>query len=252
MHRKQASVYELPSVTPSFAGLLVEQEVDVVTQLTKEPVRPYTVVLGGSKVSDKLGVIEALLPRVDRILIGGGMAFTVLAAQGYAVGKSLLEADQIETVKTFLADATARGVEILVPTDIVMASSFAPDADYAVLAMDVLETGPDGGEAMGLDIGPDTAETFANAIASSRTVFWNGPMGVFEFEVFAKGTLAIAQALTEVAGLSVVGGGDSAAAVRTLGFSDDAFGHISTGGGASLEFLEGKTLPGLEILGWSR
>ena len=252
VHRKQASVYELPSVTPSFAGLLVEQEVDVVTQLTKEPVRPYTVVLGGSKVSDKLGVIEALLPRVDRILIGGGMAFTVLAAQGYAVGKSLLEVDQIETVKTFLADATARGVEILVPTDIVMASSFAPDADYAVLAMDVLETGPDGGEAMGLDIGPDTAETFANAIASSRTVFWNGPMGVFEFEVFAKGTLAIAQALTEVAGLSVVGGGDSAAAVRTLGFSDDAFGHISTGGGASLEFLEGKTLPGLEILGWSR
>ena len=252
VHRKQASVYELPSVTPSFAGLLVEQEVDVVTQLTKEPVRPYTVVLGGSKVSDKLGVIEALLPRVDRILIGGGMAFTVLAAQGYAVGKSLLEVDQIETVKTFLADATARGVEILVPTDIVMASSFAPDADYAVLAMDVLETGPDGGEAMGLDIGPETAETFANAIASSRTVFWNGPMGVFEFEVFAKGTLAIAQALTEVAGLSVVGGGDSAAAVRTLGFSDDAFGHISTGGGASLEFLEGKTLPGLEILGWSR
>ena len=252
VHRKQASVYELPSVTPSFAGLLVEQEVDVVTQLTKEPVRPYTVVLGGSKVSDKLGVIEALLPRVDRILIGGGMAFTVLAAQGYAVGKSLLEVDQIETVKTFLADATARGVEILVPTDIVMASSFAPDADYAVLAMDVLETGPDGGEAMGLDIGPDTAETFANAIASSRTVFWNGPMGVFEFEVFAKGTLAIAQALTEVAGLSVVGWGDSAAAVRTLGFSDDAFGHISTGGGASLEFLEGKTLPGLEILGWSR
>ena len=252
VHRKQASVYELPSVTPSFAGLLVEQEVDVVTQLTKEPVRPYTVVLGGSKVSDKLGVIEALLPRVDRILIGGGMAFTVLAAQGYAVGKSLLEADQIETVKTFLADATARGVEILVPTDIVMASSFAPDADYTVLAMDVLETGPDSGEAMGLDIGPETAETFANAIASSRTVFWNGPMGVFEFEVFATGTLAIAQALTEVAGLSVVGGGDSAAAVRTLGFSDDAFGHISTGGGASLEFLEGKTLPGLEILGWSR
>ena len=252
VHRKQASVYELPSVTPSFAGLLVEQEVDVVTQLTKEPVRPYTVVLGGSKVSDKLGVIEALLPRVDRILIGGGMAFTVLAAQGYAVGKSLLEADQIETVKTFLADATVRGVEILVPTDIVMASSFAPDADYTVLAMDVLETGPDGGEAMGLDIGPETAKTFANAIASSRTVFWNGPMGVFEFEVFAKGTLAIAQALTEVAGLSVVGGGDSAAAVRTLGFSDDAFGHISTGGGASLEFLEGKTLPGLEILGWSR
>jgi phosphoglycerate kinase len=252
VHRKQASVYELPSVTPSFAGLLVEQEVDVVTQLTKEPVRPYTVVLGGSKVSDKLGVIEALLPRVDRILIGGGMAFTVLAAQGYAVGKSLLEVDQIETVKTFLADATVRGVEILVPTDIVMASSFAPDADYTVLAMDVLETGPDSGEAMGLDIGPETAETFANAIASSRTVFWNGPMGVFEFEVFAKGTLAIAQALTEVAGLSVVGGGDSAAAVRTLGFSDDAFGHISTGGGASLEFLEGKTLPGLEILGWSR
>jgi phosphoglycerate kinase len=252
VHRKQASVYELPSVTASFAGLLVEQEVDVVTQLTKEPARPYTVVLGGSKVSDKLGVIEALLPRVDRILIGGGMAFTVLAAQGYAVGKSLLEVDQIETVKTFLADATVRGVEILVPTDIVMASSFAPDADYTVLAMDVLETGPDGGEAMGLDIGPETAETFANAIASSRTVFWNGPMGVFEFEVFAKGTLAIAQALTEVAGLSVVGGGDSAAAVRTLGFSDDAFGHISTGGGASLEFLEGKTLPGLEILGWSR
>ena len=252
VHRKQASVYELPSVTPSFAGLLVEQEVDVVTRLTTEPVRPYTVVLGGSKVSDKLGVIEALLPRVDRILIGGGMAFTVLAARGYAVGKSLLESDQIETVKSFLADATARGVEILVPTDIVMASSFAPDSDYTVLAMDALETGPDGSEAMGLDIGPETAQTFASAIASSRTVFWNGPMGVFEFEVFAKGTLAIAQALTEVEGLSVVGGGDSAAAVRTLGFSDDAFGHISTGGGASLEFLEGTTLPGLEILGWTR
>jgi phosphoglycerate kinase len=251
VHRKQASVFELPSITSSFAGLLVEKEVEVATSLMHNPQRPYTVVLGGSKVSDKLGVIEALLPHVDRILIGGGMVFTVLAAQGYAVGASLLEADRIETVVGFLARARELGVDIVVPTDIVMAESFSPDARSVVLGVDELESGPAGAQAMGLDIGPSSAGTFAELISASHTVFWNGPMGVFEFPAFAHGTQAVASALTTVQGLSVVGGGDSAAAVRILGFSDDAFGHISTGGGASLEFLEGKTLPGLEILGWT-
>jgi len=251
VHRKQASVFELPSITSSFAGLLVEKEVEVATTLMHHPQRPYTVVLGGSKVSDKLGVIEALLPHVDRILIGGGMVFTVLAAQGHAVGASLLEADRIETVVGFLARARELGVDIVVPADIVMAESFSPDAKSVVLGVDELESGPAGAQAMGLDIGPLSAGTFAELISASHTVFWNGPMGVFEFPAFADGTQAVASALTTVQGLSVVGGGDSAAAVRILGFSDDAFGHISTGGGASLEFLEGKTLPGLEILGWT-
>ena len=251
VHRKQASVFELPSITSSFAGLLVEKEVEVATTLMRHPQRPYTVVLGGSKVSDKLGVIEALLPHVDRILIGGGMVFTVLAAQGHAVGASLLEADRIETVVGFLARARELGVDIVVPTDIVMVESFSPDAQSVVLGVDALESGPAGAQAMGLDIGPLSAGTFAELISASHTVFWNGPMGVFEFPAFAHGTKAVASALTTVQGLSVVGGGDSAAAVRILGFSDDAFGHISTGGGASLEFLEGKTLPGLEILGWT-
>ena len=250
VHRKQASVYELPRITPSYAGFLVEKEVDVLEQLTSRPDRPYTVVLGGSKVSDKLGVIEALLPTVDRLVIGGGMVFTVLAAQGHAVGKSLLENDHIEIVRGFLDLASKLGVEIVLPTDIVMADSFSPDAPHVTLPIDQLEHGPQGADALGLDIGEESSKAFQEAIEGSQTVFWNGPMGVFEFEAFSKGTRAVAEALTAVKGLSVVGGGDSAAAVRALGFADDQFGHISTGGGASLEFLEGKQLPGLEILGW--
>lgn len=250
VHRKQASVYELPRITPSYAGFLVEEEVDVLEQLTSRLERPYTVVLGGSKVSDKLGVIEALLPAVDRLVIGGGMVFTVLAAQGHAVGKSLLEKDHIEIVRGFLDLASKLGVEIVLPTDIVMADSFSPDAPHVTLPIDQLEHGPQGADALGLDIGEQSSKAFQEAIEGSQTVFWNGPMGVFEFEAFSKGTRAVAEALTAVKGLSVVGGGDSAAAVRALGFADDQFGHISTGGGASLEFLEGKQLPGLEILGW--
>ncbi|WP_353809997.1 phosphoglycerate kinase [Agromyces sp. SYSU T00194] len=250
VHRKQASVYELVQARPSAAGLLIAAELDVLDRLTESPERPYAVVLGGSKVSDKLGVIEHLLPRVDSLLIGGGMLFTFLAAQGHAVGSSLLEADQIGTVQGYLADAERRGVEIVLPTDVVVAASFSADADHVVRAADAIEDTPFGASGLGLDIGPDTAAAFADRIRSSKTVFWNGPMGVFELAPFAAGTRAIAQALTEVEGLSVVGGGDSAAAVRALGFDDDAFGHISTGGGASLEFLEGKKLPGLEVLGW--
>lgn len=250
VHRKQASVYDLAELLPSAAGYLIEKEVDVLDRLTENPERPYAVVLGGSKVSDKLGVIAHLLPRADKILVGGGMLFTFLAAQGHPVGKSLLETDQIETVKGYISDAAARGVELILPVDAVMASGFAADADHVVAAADALEDTPFGADGMGLDIGPRTAEIFADAIRGAKTVFWNGPMGVFEMPAFAAGTKAVAQALTEVDGLSVVGGGDSAAAVRQLGFADDQFGHISTGGGASLEFLEGKKLPGLEILGW--
>jgi phosphoglycerate kinase len=250
VHRKQASVYDLAEILPSAAGLLIEKEVDVLDRLTENPERPYAVVLGGSKVSDKLGVIEHLLPRADKILVGGGMLFTFLAAQGHPVGKSILEADQIETVKGYLATAAERGVEIVLPVDAVMASTFAADADHVIARADALEDTPFGADGMGLDIGPETSRIFADAIRSSRTVFWNGPMGVFEMPAFAAGTREVARALTEVDGLSVVGGGDSAAAVRQLGFDDDQFGHISTGGGASLEFLEGKKLPGLEVLGW--
>lgn len=250
VHRKQASVYDLAELVPSAAGYLIEKEVDVLDRLTENPARPYAVVLGGSKVSDKLGVIAHLLPRADKILVGGGMLFTFLAAQGHPVGKSLLETDQIETVKGYIADAAARGVELILPVDAVMASDFAADADHVVASADALEDTPFGADGMGLDIGPRTAEIFADAIRGAKTVFWNGPMGVFEMPAFAAGTKTVAQALTEVDGLSVVGGGDSAAAVRQLGFADDQFGHISTGGGASLEFLEGKKLPGLEILGW--
>jgi len=248
VHRKQASVYELAGLIPSYAGLLITKELEVLKSLTESPERPYTVVLGGSKVSDKLGVIGHLLPKVDRIVIGGGMVFTVLAALGHKVGKSLLEIDQLDVVRGFLAQAEQLGVEVVLPTDIVVASSFSASAEFEVVAADQIESSRFGAEGMGLDIGPDSAERFAQAVASSRTVFWNGPMGVFEFPNFAAGTKAIAQGLTEVAGLGVVGGGDSAAAVRALGFADEAFGHISTGGGASLEYLEGKALPGLEVL----
>ncbi len=251
VHRKQASVYDLAEIRPSAAGLLIAAELDVLDRLTENPERPYTVVLGGSKVSDKLGVISHLLPRVDRLLIGGGMLFTFLAAQGHKVGASLLEADQLDTVRGYLRTAEESGVEIVLPTDIVVASKFGADAEHVVTAADAIEDTAFGASGLGLDIGPETAARFAAAIRESRTVFWNGPMGVFELAPFAAGTKAVAQALTEVDGLSVVGGGDSAAAVRQLGFRDDQFGHISTGGGASLEFLEGKKLPGLEVLGWS-
>lgn len=251
VHRKQASVYELAELLPSSAGLLIATELDVLDRLTENPERPYTVVLGGSKVSDKLGVISHLLPRVDRILVGGGMLFTFLAAQGHAVASSLLEKDQLDTVRGYIAEAAERGVEIVLPTDVVVAASFSADAAHEVTSADAIELSSFGASGIGLDIGPDTAASFAEAIRSSKTVFWNGPMGVFEFPAFAAGTKAVAQALTELDGLSVVGGGDSAAAVRQLGFTDDQFGHISTGGGASLEFLEGKKLPGLEVLGWA-
>nr|WP_205864696.1 phosphoglycerate kinase [Planctomonas sp. JC2975] len=250
VHRKQASVYELAKALPSAAGLLIAAELEVLDRLTGSPERPYTVVLGGSKVSDKLGVIGHLLPRVNTLLIGGGMLFTFLAAQGHKVGSSLLESDQIETVRGYLEKAEELGVELILPTDVVVASKFGADAEHEVRPASSIEDSPWGSAGLGLDIGPETAAKFAEIIRESVTVFWNGPMGVFELAPFADGTRAVAQALTETRGLSVVGGGDSAAAVRALGFDDDQFGHISTGGGASLEFLEGKSLPGLEVLGW--
>jgi phosphoglycerate kinase len=248
VHRKQASVYELAKALPSAGGFLIEKELDVLTRLTSNPDRPYAVVLGGSKVSDKLGVIDHLLPTVNKLVVGGGMVFTFLAAQGHKVAKSLLEQDQIETCKTYLARAAELGIEVILPTDIVVASKFGADAEVAVTAADEIESSPFGADGLGLDIGPASAARFAEEIKNAKTVFWNGPMGVFEIDKFANGTRKVAEALTQVQGLSVVGGGDSAAAVRILGFEDSQFGHISTGGGASLEFLEGKTLPGIEIL----
>jgi phosphoglycerate kinase len=245
VHRKQASVYDVAQRLPHAAGQLVLTEVEVLRRLTEEPERPYAVVLGGSKVSDKLGVIDNLLGKADRLLIGGGMVFTFLKAQGHEVGKSLLEDDQLDVVRRYLSQAESSGVEIVLPTDIVVAPEVDADAPTTVVAADDMP-----GDQLGLDIGPESAKHFSDVLADTKTVFWNGPMGVFEMAPFAAGTKAVAQALTEVEGLSVVGGGDSAAAVRQLGFSDDAFGHISTGGGASLEFLEGKKLPGLEVLGW--
>ena len=243
VHRKQASVYDVAQRLPSAAGSLVEAEVSVLQRLTHDPARPYAVVLGGAKVSDKLAVIANLLGTADTLVVGGGMVFTFLAAQGYEVGTSLLEADQIDTVRGYLDQASAAGKQIVLPTDIVVAPRFAADAEPTVVAADAIPA-----DQLGLDIGPKSAQTFADVIRRASTVFWNGPMGVAEWENFAGGTRAVAQALTEVDGLSVVGGGDSAAAVRDLGFADDAFGHISTGGGASLEYLEGRTLPGLSVL----
>ncbi len=248
VHRKQASVYELAQVLPSYAGLLIEAELNVLDKLTQSPERPYTVVLGGSKVSDKLGVIEHLLPKVDRLLIGGGMLFTFLAAKGLGVAKSLLEPDQLEKVKGFMAEAERLGVILELPTDVLVAEKFAADAKFEETNVGTIEETTFGATGIGLDIGSETAKKFSSLITSSKTVFWNGPMGVFEFPNFAGGTMAVAKALSEVQGTSVVGGGDSAAAVRALGFSENAFTHISTGGGASLEFLEGKSLPGLEVL----
>ncbi len=248
VHRRQASVYELAKLLPSAAGRLVAAELEVLERLTERAERPYTVVLGGSKVSDKLGVISHLIERVDTLLIGGGMLFTFLAAQGHRVGASLLEADQLDTVRGYLATAAERGVEIVLPSDVVVAEAFAADAAHEVVAADAIESSAFGAAGIGLDIGPASGQRFAEVIAESRTVFWNGPMGVFEMPAFANGTRTVADALTKTAGFTVVGGGDSAAAVRALGFTDDQFGHISTGGGASLEFLEGKQLPGLEVL----
>ena len=243
VHRKQASVYDVAQRLPHAAGGLVVSEVEVLQRLTIDPARPYVVVLGGSKVSDKLGVIENLIGLADRILVGGGMVFTFLAAQGHEVGCSLLESDQLDAVRGYLRTAAERGVEISLPTDVVAATAFAADADHAVVAADAIPA-----DRMGLDIGPESAASFAASLADAATVFWNGPMGVFEMEPYSHGTRAVAQALVDGNAFSVVGGGDSAAAVRTLGFDEDAFGHISTGGGASLEYLEGKTLPGLSVL----
>ncbi|GAB3263503.1 phosphoglycerate kinase [Nocardioides dilutus] len=249
VHRKQASVYDVAQRLPHAMGGLVAAELEVMRRLTEDPRRPYAVVLGGSKVSDKLGVIDNLLDKADSLLIGGGMVFTFLAAEGHEVGKSLLEDDQVETCKAYLARAEESGVRIVLPTDIVVDTAF-PSADREAQPQ-VVPADEIPADALGLDIGPDSGRDFAEIVAEAATVFWNGPMGVFETAAFADGTRAVAEALTEVTakgGLSVVGGGDSAAAVRKLGFADDAFGHISTGGGASLEFLEGKTLPGIAVL----
>ena len=246
VHRKQASVYDVAQVLPSAMGTLVSTEIDVLRRLTEEPQRPYVVVLGGSKVSDKLGVIDNLLGKADKLLIGGGMVFTFLKAQGHEVGKSLLEEDQLETCRTYLARAEELGVQILLPGDIVVDTEFpAGDRTPEPRVVPASEIPAD---CLGLDIGPAAGADFAAALSDARTVFWNGPMGVFEVPQFADGTRAVADALTRTDGLSVVGGGDSAAAVRTLGFDEAAFGHISTGGGASLEYLEGKALPGIDVL----
>jgi len=244
VHRKQASVYDLARLLPNAAGDLITAEVAVLRRLTVDPARPYVVVLGGSKVSDKLGVIGNLLGLADRVLIGGGMVYTFLAALGHEVGDSLLEADHLDSCRQILAEAKERGVDLVLPTDIVTAPRFAADAPPSVVPADGIAAGT-----MGLDIGPASRELFAAKLADARTVFWNGPMGVFEFPAFAAGTRAVAEALTKVDGLTVVGGGDSAAAVRSFGLAESDFGHISTGGGASLEYLEGKTLPGLTALG---
>ena len=244
VHRKHASVFDLPKLLPHAAGTLVAAEVEVLKKLTVDPVRPYGVVLGGSKVSDKIGVIANLLGKVDVMAIGGGMLFTFLAAQGREIGSSLVERDLVDTVKGLIKQAEDSGVKLILPTDIVVAPTFSADATPTLVSADSIPT-----DQMGLDIGPESAAAFATAIKGCKTVFWNGPMGVFEFPNFAHGTKVIAQALTEVDGISVVGGGDSAAAVRALGFADNQFGYISTGGGASLEYLEGKELPGLTALG---
>ncbi|MFC9976503.1 phosphoglycerate kinase [Spirillospora sp. NPDC127200] len=243
VHRKHASVYDVPRRLPHAAGGLIATEVGVLEKLTEQVERPYAVVLGGSKVSDKLGVIDNLLGKADRILIGGGMVFTFLKAQGHEVGESLLEEDQLDTVREYLRRAEESGVEFVLPVDIVAATAFAADADHDVVAADAIPA-----DRLGLDIGPESGKLFASRLAGAETVFWNGPMGVFEMEPYSHGTRAVAQGLIDSGAFTVVGGGDSAAAVRRLGFDENAFSHISTGGGASLEYLEGKTLPGLQAL----
>ena len=243
VHRKHASVYDVAKLLPSAAGFLVAAEIEVLKKLTENPDRPYGVVLGGAKVSDKIGVIKNLLGKVNILAIGGGMLFTFLAAEGHEIGKSLVELELLDEVKKLLQEAKDLGVELLLPTDIVVAPTFAADATPTLVSAYAIPA-----DQMGLDIGPDSAAAFGAAIEKCHTVFWNGPMGVFEFPNFANGTKVVATSLTKVQGISVVGGGDSAAAVRALGFSDDQFGYISTGGGASLEYLEGKALPGIEVL----
>jgi len=243
VHRKHASVYDVAKLLPSAAGFLVAAEIDVLKKLTENPDRPYGVVLGGAKVSDKIGVIKNLLGKVNVLAIGGGMLFTFLAAQGHEIGTSLVERDLLDDVKKLLEEAKDLGVELILPTDIVVAPTFAADATPTLVSASAIPA-----DQMGLDIGPESAAAFGAAIERCHTVFWNGPMGVFEFPNFANGTKVVATSLTKVQGISVVGGGDSAAAVRALGFSDDQFGYISTGGGASLEYLEGKALPGIEVL----
>ena len=243
VHRKHASVYDVAKLLPHYAGFLVAAEIEVLKKLTDHPERPYGVVLGGAKVSDKLGVISNLLEKVDVLAIGGGMVFTFLKAKGFEIGKSLVEDDQLDVVKELMKKADAKNIKLLLPTDIVVAPEFSADATATIVASDAIPANE-----LGLDIGPDSAAAYAGEIAKCKTVFWNGPMGVFEFPKFAAGTKTVAQALTNVSGISVVGGGDSAAAVRALGFKDDEFGYISTGGGASLEYLEGKALPGIDVL----
>ncbi|WP_062437780.1 phosphoglycerate kinase [Herbidospora daliensis] len=243
VHRKHASVYDVPQQLPHAVGGLIAAEVEVLKKLTEDPARPYAVVLGGAKVSDKLKVIANLLTKVDRLLIGGGMAYTFLKAQGYEVGKSLLQEEQLDTVRGFLNEAASRGVELVLPVDILAATEFAEDAEYEVVDATAIPA-----DREGLDIGPRTRELFAQKLSDAKTVFWNGPMGVFEFEAFSGGTRAVAEALVRSEAFTVVGGGDSAAAVRKLGLPEDGFSHISTGGGASLEYLEGKELPGLIAL----
>jgi phosphoglycerate kinase len=243
VHRKQASVSDIATLLPHAAGRLVLSEVEVFRKVLHDPDRPYAVILGGSKVSDKLGVITNLLHNVDRLLVGGGMCFTFLAALGKNVGSSLLEADQVETVRGLIADAETRGVELVLPVDVVVATAFSADAEHKVVSVDDIEDGW-----MGLDIGPNSSALFGDRSADAKTVVWNGPMGVFEMTPYADGTRAVAEAITRVDGLTVVGGGDSAAAVRLLGIDESGFSHISTGGGASLEFLEGRTLPGIAVL----
>ncbi|MFG2055956.1 phosphoglycerate kinase [Micromonospora sp. NPDC048930] len=240
VHRKHASVYDVPARLPHFAGRLVLREVEVLSKLTGDPERPYVVVLGGSKVSDKLAVIEALLPKVDRLLIGGGMCFTFLKAQGHEVGSSLLEEEMVETCRNLMEREPGK---IMLPVDVVAAVAFAPDAEHHTVRADGIPN-----KRVGLDIGPETVAGFAAALSQAKTVFWNGPMGVFEMAAFANGTRGVAEAIAKSGAFSVVGGGDSAAAVRTLGLDESAFDHISTGGGASLEYLEGKTLPGIAAL----
>ena len=243
VHRKHASVFDVPQRLPHAAGGLIKTEVDVLRKLTEDVERPYAVALGGSKVSDKLGVIDNLLGKADRILIGGGMVFTFLKAQGHEVGKSLLEEDQLAAVREYLRRAEDSGVEFVLPVDIVAATAFSADADHDVVDADAIPA-----DRLGLDIGPESGKLFADRLTDAKTIFWNGPMGVFELAPYAHGTRAVAQGLLDSGAFTVVGGGDSAAAVRTLGFDENAFSHISTGGGASLEYLEGKTLPGLSAL----
>jgi len=243
LHRKHASVYDLPALLPHAAGELVLAEVAMLRRLTEDPARPYVVVLGGAKPSDKLAVIASLLDKADRLIIGGGMSYTFLAARGHEVGKSLLEADQIQQVSAVAAEAARRGVELVLPVDLVGATGFAADAEHEIFPVTAFPA-----DRESLDMGPATRALFAEKLADAKTVFWNGPVGVFEFPAFAAGTRAVAEAISQVHGLTVVGGGDSAAAVRALGFADSVFTHISTGGGASLEYLEGRTLPGLAAL----